>query len=358
MSTVVVLETGEAGVPEGTLGALALAVGLGDVLAVVSHAGPDVLATLAAAGVAEVAALTADPSGPPADAAQVAATLAQLLGPDPDDARTPADGRTPADEPTRADTGRHADVVVAAPTPWGREVQGRLAVRLGAPLVTGVEQVRRTDGRVVVVVDAGDGTTAVRSTAGRPVLLLAAPGLPVDADPAHDGADGGGGARAGRDVPTDGLRAVAAPIVRRLPAAPTAVPAVGVASVVDEDAVGAPLARARVVVAAGRGLGSAAQADALRRWTESVGAVFGSARGPVEAGWVPFDRLIGQTGTTISPDVYVTFGVSGAPQHLAGVRDAGTIVAVNSDPDAPIMRGADVAVVGDAVAVLRLLSRA
>jgi electron transfer flavoprotein alpha subunit len=115
------------------------------------------------------------------------------------------------------------------------------------------------------------------------------------------------------------------------------------------------LSEARVVVAGGRGLGSAEALDVLRRWAASVGAAFGTSRAPVEAGWAGFEELIGQTGTVVRPDLYLAFGVSGAPQHLAGIREARTVVSVNIDESAPLASEADVMITADVSEILEVL---
>ena len=109
---------------------------------------------------------------------------------------------------------------------------------------------------------------------------------------------------------------------------------------------------ARVVVAGGRGLGreDLGLLDSLAR---SIGdAAVGATRPVVDAGWAPFARQIGQTGKTVQPRVYIAVGISGAPQHVIGVKQADCILAVNNDPAAPIFQLADLGVVGDARTVV------
>jgi electron transfer flavoprotein alpha subunit len=118
------------------------------------------------------------------------------------------------------------------------------------------------------------------------------------------------------------------------------------------------LANARVVVAGGRGLGSAEAYKMVQRLAELLGAAAGASRAIVDAGWVPFSRQIGQTGKTVRPEVYLAFGISGATQHLVGITAAKRILAVNTDPEAPIMQLSDLAVVGDARDVLSRLVQA
>jgi electron transfer flavoprotein alpha subunit len=118
---------------------------------------------------------------------------------------------------------------------------------------------------------------------------------------------------------------------------------------------GTPLGAARFVVAGGRGVGSKHAMEQLEKWAHSVGASFGSSRAPVEAQWTSYDKLIGQTGTEVSPELYIAFGISGAPQHLSGIRNAKRIVAINNDPTAPIVQHADLTIIADIPALMRKL---
>ncbi len=118
-----------------------------------------------------------------------------------------------------------------------------------------------------------------------------------------------------------------------------------------------PLSRARVVVAGGRGLLRRENFDQLFELAELLGGAVGATRPVCHLGWISEDHMIGVSGETVSPKLYIGFGISGALQHTVGIEGAEVVVAVNSDPEAPLMKRADIAVVGDATRILPLLIR-
>jgi electron transfer flavoprotein alpha subunit len=230
-------------------------------------------------------------------------------------------------------------VVVLDSTQASRDLAGWLCAVLDVPLVWAVDAVRLAeDGGVEADrVVLGGSHRLVHHVAGdRGAVVMAKPT----------------GGAADRSAATGEVEVVAhsaaVPADRvRVLAAATAASREGV-----------PLAAARIVVSIGRGIGGPDQVPLFRELADRVGAALGASRVAVDAGWIPFAHQVGQTGTAVAPEVYVAFGVSGAIQHLAGMRGSKRIVAVNTDKEASLCRLADLVVNADATEVAeRLLKR-
>ena len=116
------------------------------------------------------------------------------------------------------------------------------------------------------------------------------------------------------------------------------------------------IAESEFIISGGRGIGGVDNFKVLERFASLAGGAPAASRGAVDAGWVPYSYQIGQTGQTVQAKCYIACGISGQIQHLVGMQSCEFIIAINRDPDAPIMKIADLAVTGDAVEILNSMS--
>jgi electron transfer flavoprotein alpha subunit len=121
---------------------------------------------------------------------------------------------------------------------------------------------------------------------------------------------------------------------------------------------GLDLAQAPIIVSVGRGVGAPEKLDVVRELADALGAQLGASRAVTDAGWLPHEHQIGSSGVSVSPRLYVACGISGAIQHVVGMKSSGYVVAINKDPDAPIFGVADVGVVGDLFEMVPALTKA
>jgi electron transfer flavoprotein alpha subunit len=240
--------------------------------------------------------------------------------------------------------------VLLADTDRGRRLAPLVAARLGSGAVLGCSDVHVEAGLVFVKPVYG-GWLEVEVTAEPgtvPVVTLDLSGIEV---PAVGAAAGEGAADTAE--PTDYATAPAE--VLTLKPGPAATPAVRRLEVIPPDARSVDLIHAKRIVSAGMGAADEELLAAVRELADLLGGSVGATRPVVDEGRLPKERLIGQTGRTVTPDLYVALGISGSPHHVAGVRKADTIMAVNRDPRAPIFQFSDVGYVADLREVLPAL---
>jgi electron transfer flavoprotein alpha subunit len=209
------------------------------------------------------------------------------------------------------------DAIVAAGSDRGNELLAHVAARLDQPFAANVTAV---NGDVVTRIRWGGSLIEEARLHGSPKILTVAPHTQ--------------------------------PAVQAVPVEQLEVPAdadtsVRVLETVAESSGGVSLRDAKVVISGGRGVGSSEAFAIIEELAELLGAAVGCSRVVTSAGWRPHTDQVGQTGTKISADLYVACGISGATQHIAGAKGAKKILAINSDPEAPIFSTADYAVVGD-----------
>ncbi len=230
------------------------------------------------------------------------------------------------------------DLVMFGSTYDGRDIAARLSVKLDKPVITNNTDVEEDGGSVVVSEPIFGGTEIVKTrfAAGAPALATFRP-------KSFEASEAGGGAAE--------VAELAVPDVG----------AAGGAKILDrhvEETSGPKLDEAAVVVSGGRGLGEADKFDMIEQLAKLLKGAPGASRAIVDAGWVPYAYQVGQTGKVVKPTVYIAAGISGATQHMVGMKGSKNIVAINKDPEAPIFGVADLGIVGDVHKVLPKLIEA
>jgi electron transfer flavoprotein alpha subunit len=286
------------------------AAGGGDVVGVVVASDPKVAADELARYVPRVRSIAVQTADDRAWSAVAAAQIAALIE---------GDGAPP-------------DVILMGAGPDGRDLAGALSARTGFGVLTSATAVAWADSGPTVEMSAFGGklvtTSAFTSDRGivtvRPNVVTAVP----------SGSAGAIDAVAAKDVD---------------------VPEVRVIDRVSEAGAAASIEEARIIVAGGRGVGGPDGFGLVEELAAELDGAVGATRAAVDSGWIAYSQQIGQTGKIVKPELYLALGISGAIQHKVGMQTAGSIVAVNRDPDAPIAEFADLLVVGDLFEVGRAL---
>ena len=229
------------------------------------------------------------------------------------------------------------DLIMFGTTYDGRDIAARLSVKLDKPVLTNNTDVEVTDGIVVSTqIFGGSQIVKTKFAAGSPAIALFRPKSFVAEE------SGGGAAEVAElSVPDTGAAGAAKMLNRHV-----------------EETTGPKLDEAAVVVSGGRGLGEAGKFDLIEQLAKTLKGAPGASRAIVDAGWVPYSYQVGQTGKVVKPTVYIAAGISGATQHMVGMKGSKNIVAINKDPEAPIFGIADLGIVGDVHKVLPKLLEA
>jgi electron transfer flavoprotein alpha subunit len=227
-------------------------------------------------------------------------------------------------------------LVLVANTLTGKDVAGRLVARLNAGICADATEFKIENGTVEAIMPkmGGAAITTCKLRAGDYGIVTIRPN-------AFAAATGGSGAS---------VQPIEKPAGKSY--------TVAISKDVEEGSGELALEEAPVVIAGGRGLGGPEPFDTmLKPLAQVLGGAVGASRAAADAGWVPYNLQIGQTGKTVSPNLYIAVGISGAIQHKVGMRSSGTIVAINKDGQSPIAEFSDLVVVGDAFAIVPELTK-
>ncbi len=230
------------------------------------------------------------------------------------------------------------DAVLIPATYDGRDIAGRLSVKLDRPVLTNVVGLTAGDGGLVsqhAIFGGAEILTARFTAEGPAIFVIRAKSF---------AAEPSGGAAASvvaAEAPDTGASNAARIVARHV-----------------EERTGPKLDEAEVVVSGGRGLGEKEQYALIEQLAGLLHGAAGASRAIVDAGWVPYSHQVGQTGKTVKPTVYMACGISGATQHMVGMKNSKNIVAINKDQDAPIFQVADLGIVGDVHKVIPKLIEA
>ena len=230
------------------------------------------------------------------------------------------------------------DAILFPATYDGRDIAGRLSVKLDRPVLTNVVDLTAGDGGLVTqhAIFGGSQMLTARFTGEGPgIFVIRAKSFAAEAS------GGAPAAVVAAPAPDTGATNAAKIVARHV-----------------EERTGPKLDEADVVVSGGRGLGEKDQYALIEELATLLHGAAGASRAIVDAGWVPYSHQVGQTGKTVKPTVYVACGISGATQHLVGMKNSKNIVAINKDQDAPIFSVADLGIVGDVHKVLPQLIEA
>jgi len=223
--------------------------------------------------------------------------------------------------------GSGPDALLLPATYDGRDIAGRLSVKLDRPVLTNVVGLTEADGGLVsqhAIFGGAEILTAKFTAEGPAIFVIRAKSF------AAEPSGGAAAAVATASAPDTGASNAARIVARHV-----------------EERTGPKLDEADVVVSGGRGLGEKEQYVLIEQLATLLHGAAGASRAIVDAGWVPYSHQVGQTGKTVKPTVYMACGISGATQHMVGMKNSKNIVAINKDQDAPIFQVADLGIVGD-----------